>query len=206
MSGIPKTCQHQRLSQDTLAAFVEALRLTGNITHASKSVGITTTTAFDWKNRSEADPKDGRYILVDPLGERPDRTLHQAWTAAVNEAIESRVHDKAMELATGYDDPVVYQGKLAFKPDYGAEYKVDPITGLVYYPPLIDPITGEPEVLTIRRVSERMIGDILKARHPAYRPKLDVDMTTQGKPFAVPQQAVTMKEFLAAFGRKPETE
>jgi hypothetical protein len=44
--------------------------------------------------------------------------------------------------------------------------------------------------------------DFLKVRHPDFRPKQDIDVTTAGKPIAVPERSVDMATFLAEFGRK----
>ena len=60
---------HQRRSLENLELFLETLATTGMVTKAAARIGISTNTAHKWRNLSKANPKDPRFLLVDPMGE-----------------------------------------------------------------------------------------------------------------------------------------
>lgn len=193
---------HQVLSQENMIRFLSVYAATGNFTLAAQAIGTTAETVTRWKNRSERDAKDPRYLISDPLGEDPDVSFFNALRAAKDESL-TPVRDKAMDMAVGrHAEPVVYQGRIQYVEDTTKDPRVDPISGLTYYPPKTDPLTGEPIPLLICKVVPRMTELILTARDPDFRPKADLDITTQGKPIAVPERVVDMATFLAEFGRK----
>jgi len=180
--------------------FLTVLADTGNITLAAQAIGTSTQTLQQWYNKSEAG-KPGYAVVVDPLGDEPDVPFHEAWEAARRVSLHL-VESEQVRLATGYDDPIVFGGKLAYAQDTSQGYKVDAATGMAYWPPKLDPITGEPQVLTVRKVSEKAGQFILKARHPGYKDKAELDVTSGGKPLLVGDaEAMTPEKFMARFGR-----
>ena len=188
-----------RLCPETLEKFVETYRRSGRLDVASAAVGCSTTTTWKWRNRSKADPRDDRYHLVDPLGEEPPVTLWDACERAFREFLKSGAEAKLVELATGYDDPVVYQGRVMYEADTSARPTLDPDTGLYVYPPKVDPLTGEPVPLTVRKVNPASLHFLLEKRDPDYADRKQVDVTSGGRPLVIPGKATT-EELLAAHG------
>lgn len=205
---MPGTSSHQRLSPEALDLFIETLARTGKVTEASARVGISTDTATKWRNRSKRNPLDPKYQMGDPLGDDPVVPFHEAWDQAV-EASTHVVESSLVELATGHYEPVIFQGRQMFELDYTRDPVVerDWETGeVVLRQPFKRDQAGNPIPLMIRKVNVQAQQAFLKARHGAYKEKLDIDVTSQGRPIAVPQRAGSVAEFLAEFGRKPETE
>lgn len=196
---------HQRLSTANMEAFLEALAATGKVTIAAARIGVSTNTAHKWRNRSALKREPGKYLMEDPLGDEPPVWFHDAWDQAVRASC-SVVEAAMVELATGYMEPVIHKGRLAYETDPTKDpICVDPIEGTMVYPLKLDG-DGNPIPLRVRRLNVQAQHNFLKARDPAYREKLDVDMTTAGKPIAVPQRPGTVEDFLAIFGRRAEPE
>lgn len=205
---MPGVCSHQRLSAETLELFIETLACTGKVTEAAARVGISTNTASTWRNRSKKNPKDTRYQVGDPLGEDPIIPFHEAWDQAV-EASTHIVESSMVELATGYLEPVMFQGRQMYVLDHSAPPIVDKDweTGevTIRQPYKLD-ANGDPVPLMVRKLNVTAQQNFLRARHKDYKDKVDIDITSQGRPIAVPQRSGSVAEFLAEFGRKPETE
>lgn len=191
---------HTRLCLESLITYVEVLDRTGRHDLASKAIGCTTTTTWKWRNRSKADPKDPRFLLSDPLGVEPDETFWDACEAAVRGWLDATAVGTLIEQATGYDDPVIHQGRVCFEPDTSAEHSVDPLTGLISYPPKIDPATGEPVRLVIRKTVPSQTQFLLKSRHPDFKEKSEVDVTSGGRPIFFPAKYASTEEFIEASG------
>lgn len=205
---MPGVSSHQRLSPEALDLFIETLACTGKVTEASARVGISTDTATKWRNRSKRNPHDPKYQMGDPLGDDPVVAFHEAWEQAI-EASTHVVESSLVELATGHYEPVIFQGRQMFVLDHDQPPIVDRDweTGeATYRQPYKLDAAGEPIPLMIRRVNVQAQKVFLEARHNSYRPKIDIDVSSQGKPIAVPQRSGSVAEFLAEFGRKVETE
>jgi hypothetical protein len=195
-----KTPLHQVLCPEALVKYVEIVARTGRHDMAAAAVGATTSTTQKWRNASKRDPKDPRFQVVDPDGFEAPQSFHEAVEAAWQGWLQVNPEAKLIELSMGYKDPVIYQGRIAFEPDTTAEPRVDPTTGTIYYPPKLDPLTGEPIPLTITKVSEGSLRFFMEKRDTRYRDKSEVDITTGGKPIFFPAKATDMDAFLAANG------
>lgn len=197
---LTKTPDHQRLSPETLAKYVEVLGRTGRHDMASAAVGVTTTTSCKWRNAARRNPEDPKFQVVDPLGLEEPVDFHTAVEEAWRGWLDTHAEAKLIQMAMGYKDPVVYQGRLTYEPDTDADPLVDPISGLIYFPPKKDPLTGQPIPLTIERVDTGSLKFFHEKRNPNYKIKSEVDITSGGKPIFFPAKATDRDAFLKANG------
>ncbi len=146
----------KKLNPDRLVRLVAALAETANVSEAARRVRISRWLAYQWYRRSKNnDPGFG--VLIDDEHVLP---LHEAWDAAL-EVGTDRLEAVATMLATGYQDPLTYQGQ---------------ITTEKVWDELLDCYVERP--VTITKYSERMLEILLKARRPeAYRERHEHHMT-----------------------------
>jgi len=120
--------------------FLEALRATGLVTDACKIARIARRTPYDWAQKSEefaeameAARAEGEMVLLDEVRKEARRRGIEGW-----------------------DDPIVYQGKISKRKD---------------------PKTGEMVPLTVRRWSDNLLmfwGKYLDARFRDNFPAIDI--------------------------------
>jgi hypothetical protein len=162
-----------------------------------KRAGISLTTLKYWLQKSkEGKPGDGFDIAlgVNDENETLDNTVrfHEAYDLAFQagvEAVDAVVH----EYATGYLEPQVYRGRV--------QYRLDPNTVSDYTSrglPIDDRDErlwlrddfGSPIPETVKKIDPDLAMAILKAKHPAYRPK-PVDVNVRGGVLVVGVRAAT---------------
>lgn len=86
--------------------------------------------------------------------------------------------EAARTRALGYEKVMFHQGVPTYKTD-----PKDPFRKKVLY----DPVTGDPEVVTERVYSEKMLTLMLQARVPGFRPKeLEANAARQGGVLVIP--------------------
>ncbi len=120
--------------------FLEALRVTGLVTDACEIAGIARRTPYDWAQKSEefaeameAARAEGEMVLLDEVRKEARRRGIEGW-----------------------DDPIVYQGKISERKD---------------------PKTGEMVPLTVRKWSDNLLmywGKYLDPRFRDNYPALDL--------------------------------
>lgn len=131
---------HQK-PYDWKAVFLAALAELPVVVHACKAAGVNRSTA--WRAR-EADPEFAR-----------------AWDDAMEEGIDRAEQEAFRRAVAGYEEPVVYQGRLS----YLYERYVDD-EGKEQFRPLLD-VNGQPVPLTVRKHSDALLALILKGRRKA---------------------------------------
>lgn len=135
------------------AAFLAHLAIVGNIQLACDEAGISRAAQLAWRN-------DGT----------TDETA-EAFTERFNEALErfkgSLVKAAVQRGRDGVEEPVVFQGKLA--------YKYCPTTGEVLRNP-----DGTPQILTISKFSDRLLERTLEANDPSFRNKGSLEVSGPG--------------------------
>ncbi len=192
---------HQRLSEANLRTYCEVLARYGSKKGASEAIGCSTTTTWKWYNRSKADPKNPKFmILPDPLGDPDD--VEQPFYLAADQAFaawcDNDLRETFVRQATGYDDPVHFQGKQCWVQDTSGgidTVKFDPLSGLPYWPPKLDPKTKQPIPLVIRKINTPILSQMGKAHLPEFREKAELDITSGGKPIFFPAKATSEEEF-----------
>ncbi len=73
-----------------------------------------------------------------------DIEFRSRWEKAIETALDAIIEEAYRRGALGYDEPVIWQGKLATQ---------------------ADPVTGEERPLTVRRHSDRLLEVLLKFRY-----------------------------------------
>jgi hypothetical protein len=196
---------HQRLSEPNLRIYCEVLARFGSHKAAADAIGCTTTTTRKWRNRSRRDPKNPKYmILPDPLGD-PDEEptpFHQAVDEALQDWCDSDLRETLHRQATGYDDPVIFQGRQAYVQDTSGgldKMRIDPVTGMAHWPPKLD-ADGQPIPLTIRKINTPILQQVSKAHLPEYREKTEIDVTSGGKPIFFPAKSASVEDFVREAG------
>ena len=118
--------------------FLEALRTIPVISHACRAVGVNRSTA--WRAREA------------------DEQFAADWDDAIEEGIDNAEQEAYRRAVTGFEEPVVHQGRLqhVFEP-YALP---DGSTG---HRPVLD-ANGQPVPLTIRKHSDSLLSLYLKGR------------------------------------------
>ena len=203
----------QKRSQAVLKLFLDALRETGSKTKSARVCGVSYPTLQEWKRKSAANPEDTKFhvILNDPewdelgLGER-SVPFFEAWAEAEDAACE-QLEDTARMLALGYDEPVIYQGRMSFRTK-PVEVEEDPLTGdLIVKQRLEFDNDGNAIPLTVRTHSETMIKFLLESyRSNRFGRKLQIDANITPQAMGITGNELTPHQFLQKYGvPKPET-
>lgn len=197
---------NQKRSPALLRRLVDVIQETGNVSEACRRCGIKPDSAYGWRELSRQDAEDERFrVPQDPLGDEPPLAFHVAWERAIDIAMD-RVEAVALMLATGYQEPVVHQGRECWRVD-PLSMEVDPITGDVRNRLVVDPITGDPVPLTVTKYEVRAIDILLKAhRASKFRERVDVSVTDPGRPIAVPARVTDVEQWKRDFGVRVEGE
>lgn len=124
--------------------FLTALRRCGVMSEAARQIGIGPTAVYARKSVST----DFAAAVAEAMEEATDR-------------MEAEMIRRAVE---GVDEPVVYQGRLAYREDF--TQPPDPETGLR---PLLLDGRGQPVPLTVNKRSDTLLMFGLKGRRAAYR-------------------------------------
>lgn len=172
-----------------LAAVCDMVAETGNLSSAARAVGVIPETVYLWRRRSEDNPDDPemRVMLAD-LAERP---FHEALALALDRSCD-KLEETARMLATGYREPVVYQGEIPWRRNADGSLYIDPETML-------------PEPLTVVKYSEQMLKTLLGAHRSArFRENRSVDLkaTVSGGVLVVGEAAKTEQEYVDSPSRK----
>jgi hypothetical protein len=88
-----------------------------------------------------------------------DLEFRKQWEAAVEVALDALLEESYRRAVVGHDEPLVHQGRLST---------------------VIDPVTGEERVQTIRRYSDRLMEVLLKWRYPQMADRLSVKVEDTG--------------------------
>jgi hypothetical protein len=170
------------------------------VTVASKRIGISTNTAHKWRHASKRKrPQDAaKYLITDPMGDEPDIWFHDAWDQAVAASCDV-IESSLVELATGYREPIVHKGQFCYEVDPDKLLRMDE-DGTPIYELKRDP-NGLPIQAFIMKKDVRAQQTFLKARHRDYKEKVEMDITSGGKPLAVPEKVTDTAAFMAKFGR-----
>lgn len=161
---------------------------------ACMRAGISVSTLKYWMQGSaEGQPGDGYDVVLDP--DEPENTVrfHEAWADAMEIGL-SRVERAAMQMATGYYEVGVYQGKVVYQHDRELVEIIGYECQQTY---LLDPATGAPVPEMILKQDPDMIRFILKSRmSEVYGNKQQIDVNYTGGVLAVPERAVTAQALI----------
>jgi hypothetical protein len=78
------------------------------------------------------------------------------WERALERAVDSLRREAWRRGAEGYDEPVTHKGQYCYQDD---------------------PVTGKPEMVTVRKYSDHLLTTMLKRYDPAFRERIGVDTT-----------------------------
>jgi hypothetical protein len=163
---------------------------------------ISTTTLKYWLQKSlEGSFGDGFDM---PLGENDESEdgsgtvrFHIAWEAAMEAGVEM-LEAVGHTRASGYEEPLQYQGRV--------QYKLDPEKVAMYVElglPVADrdpnlwlrDAAGAPVPETITKIDPDLLMFILKARKPkVYGNKASVDVNVRGGVLVIPQRVAEAKD------------
>jgi hypothetical protein len=157
--------------------------------------GISYSTLKYWLQKSsEGAPGDGFDV---PMGENDetgteDNTLrfHIAWDFAMMAGAE-KVKAATMQRATGYLEPLTYQGRVQYKWD-PEKLAASRELGLPEFVPenyLLDEFKA-PVPETVLKMDPDLAMFVLKALHPEFKPKA-IDVNVRGGVLVVGMRAVT---------------
>lgn len=209
----------QKRDQELMARLADELERHGNVCAACRIVGIAPRTAYRWREASEADPKDERFLIEDPLGEEEPETLAEVWRRSIDIAMDA-LEDSLYRMGSGILEPVIHQGQQMYevdplgKPVIDTVYEVDPLTGKSEVVFKVRPCyktdrDGQPIPLMVLKRYERAAEILLKAhRARRFRERLDVAHSGEVRvaPLLAPARAASEAEFDAQFRPKQEKE
>jgi hypothetical protein len=149
--------------------FLNTLAETGQVKKACDAVGISTPTAYRYRQRNSA--------------------FAAQWQEAVSAAVEVIESEVIRRSIFGHDEPLVYQGQFVPEIDYDA---IDPDTN-EKYPPALAPVkrdsSGAPIYATTKKYSDSLAALVLRAHSPKYRDQSRLELTgANGGPVEVNTQ------------------
>jgi len=169
---------------------------------ATRRVGINMRTLQYWLQKSlEGRPGDGFDIEMGENDEtdNPDNTVrfHLAWESAMEVGV-GKVEEATHRRATGFWEPLTYQGKVQYQMDWDkvaaaqlmfVEGDRDPLTDPANY--LLDEY-GAPVPERVWKMDPDLAMFILKTRKPQiYGAKAQIDVNVKGGVLVIPMRAVT---------------
>lgn len=157
--------------------FLDTLRETCNVTLAARAAGVSSSAVYAHRDS--------------------DALFAERWEEALAEGIDLLEHQAHLRAFNGIDEPVIHKGEptYLYKRDHNGrvlmeDYEVqdgfdefgEPRMITLQRPVLdIDPHTGKPKILTIKRYSDTLTTFLLKAHRPdKYRERSQVDQNVTG--------------------------
>ena len=171
-----------------LLNYIAEVPITSN---AAARAGINVTTLKLWLQRSSEGAAGDKFDVKLPEDDEDDEPVrfHEAWEAAMAIGVE-RLEYVAHQRASGYLEPLSYQGRVQYKYD-PAKCAVSRELGLPEFVPenyLLDEL-GAPVPETILKMDPDLLMFLLKARKPnVYGAKASVDVNVRGGVLVVSQQ------------------
>lgn len=166
----------QKRTPAMLVKLVTELAQTANISESARRCGISRWLAVSWYAKS----LEGTLLAPNTvaLDDNEDPLpLHVAWDAALEVATDY-LEKVAFNLATGYKEPIFYQGRRSYE---------------------LDPDTMEMVPVAMTKYSERLIEVLLKARRPdVYRERHEVAHKGAGGVLLIPSNPVDPEEWAKA--------
>jgi hypothetical protein len=163
--------------------FLAALQRMPVIQYALDQVGISRSTAHRARNT--------------------DKLFAEAWEAAMEAGIDSAEQEAVRRGRDGYEEPVIDRGKLVYRQERYTVERIDPDTGDTFPEErwrLVLDDNGQPVPLTVRKFSDAMLGQVLKARRAAYRVERTEVVSPDGSmtPMDDTTRATRLAQILAA--------
>ena len=136
--------------------FCDALMETCNVTRATKAIGVTRRTVYNWRN------------------DIPE--FKAMWVNALEIGV-GVLEDEAIRRGfEGVDKPIMYQGKIICK-----KRRVELKSGVVEYQEMLDEY-GQPIPETIKEYSDTLAICLLKAHNPErFRERTQTDINVRGE-------------------------
>lgn len=156
----------RKKTQENLRKFLGHLRESPNVTRAAELIHATPSLVYRWRK------EEGLTVELEDGEEVP---FAEAWDDAVAVGI-SVLHDVGWRMATGFEEPVLHQGKLSYRTKLNKE------TG--EYDVILDK-NGEPVPLTIPKVDTGILQFYMKRYDHSFRDKEDAAATTMQSPVVV---------------------